>query len=106
MVTWLWVLVRGGADCAWVPPVSYGGFWKNVLFYVACFVALFAIGYLDIFPLPSNLSDLVLVCGCGLWSTACWILGRVRCLFQQWIHVLREALDEFQHFLRCGELES
>ena len=32
--------------------------------------------------------------------------GRVRYLVQQWIHVLREALDEFQHFLRCGELES
>ena len=24
--------------------------------------------------------------------------GRVRCLVQQWIHVLREAFDEFQHF--------
>ena len=32
--------------------------------------------------------------------------GRVRCLAHQWIHVLREALDEFHHFLRCGELES
>ena len=32
--------------------------------------------------------------------------GRVRCLVQQWMHVLREALDEFQHFLLCGELES
>ena len=33
--TWLWVLVSGGADCAWEPPVSYGGFWKNFLFCVA-----------------------------------------------------------------------
>ena len=24
-----------GASCARVPPVSYGGFWKNFLFYVA-----------------------------------------------------------------------
>ena len=30
----------------------------------------------------------------------------MRCLVQQWIHVLQEALDEFQYFLRCGELES
>ena len=37
---WLWVLVRGGADCAWVLLVSYGGFWKNFLFFVAA-VALF-----------------------------------------------------------------
>ena len=35
MVTWLWVLVSGGADCAWVLLVSYGGFWKYFLFYVA-----------------------------------------------------------------------
>ena len=43
MATWLWVLVRGGADCACVLLVSYGGFWKNFLFYVAS-VALFALG--------------------------------------------------------------
>ena len=48
MVTWLWVLVRGGADCAWEPLVSYGGFGKNFLFWVACFVTLFAIGNLDV----------------------------------------------------------
>ena len=41
------------ADSAWVPPVSYGGFWKNFLFNVACFVALFALGNLDIFFLVS-----------------------------------------------------
>ena len=43
---WLWVLVRGGADCAWVLLVSYGCFWKNFLFFVAA-VALFALGNLD-----------------------------------------------------------
>ena len=32
--------------------------------------------------------------------------GRVRCLVQLWMHVLREALDEFQYFLRCVEVES
>ena len=31
---------------------------------------------------------------------------RVRSLVQQWIHVLRESLDEFQLFLRCGKLDS
>ena len=67
------------------------------------FVALFAPGNLDFaFALLS-------------FSPSCvWVLpveyavfsGRVRCLVPQWIHVPREALDEFQHFLRCGELES
>ena len=58
------------------------------------------------FPASSYLSVL-LVFGCCLWSTSYWIFrGRVHCLVQQWIHVLREALVEFQHFLRCGELES
>ena len=36
------------------------------------------------------------VFGCCLWSTA--YLGRVRHLALQWIHVLREALDEFHIF--------
>ena len=105
MVTWLWVLVRGGADCAWERPVSDVGIWKNFLFYVACLVALFALGYLDTSPSPSFLS----VCS-GVWVlpveySVLDFSGRVRCLVQQWTHVLREALDEFQHFLRCGELE-
>ena len=73
MVTWLWVLVRGGADCAWERPVSDVGIWKNFLFYVACLVALFALGNLDTSPSPSFLSVLVLVFGCCLWSTAYWI---------------------------------
>ena len=62
MVTWLWVLVRGGADCAWVLLVSYGGFWKNFLFYVAA-VALFALGNLDF---AFALVVFVLVNGCCL----------------------------------------
>ena len=28
------------------------------------------------------------------------------CCTWKWIHVPREALDEFQYFLRCGEIES
>ena len=36
-----------GAGCARVLPVSHGGFWKICLFYVACLVALFALGNLD-----------------------------------------------------------
>ena len=50
---------------------------------------------LDTSPLPSYLSALFGV-GCCLWSTA--YLGRERYLVQQWIHVLREALDEFHLF--------
>ena len=61
--------------------------------------------HLEIWTLPSPLClSVLLVYGCCLWSTS--YSGRVRCLVQQWIHVLWEALDEFQHFLRCGELES
>ena len=55
---------------------------------------------------PSFLSVLVLVNWCCLWVQRMDFSGRVRYLVQQWIHVLREALDEFLHFLRCGELES
>ena len=90
-----------GADCARVPPVSHGGFQKNFLFCVACLVVLFALGNLDFaFALSFSPS--------GVWVdyVVFDFSGRVRCLVQQWIHVLREALDEFQHFLRCGELES
>ena len=85
---WLWVLVRGGADCAWVLLVSYGGFWKNCLFFVAA-VALFAL---------ENLSGLCLCPRFFLPWSGVWVLpveyvvfsGRVRCLVQQWIHHLRE----------------
>ena len=45
-----------GARCARAPPVGHGGFRKNFLFYVACFVALFALGKQDISLLPSYLS--------------------------------------------------
>ena len=70
--------MRGGSDCAWEPPVSYGDFWKNFLFNVACLVALFALGNLDFaFTLVSFSID----------------SGRVRCMVQQ-------ALDGCQHFPR------
>ena len=72
---------------AWEPPVSHGGFWKNFLFCVACLVALFALGNLDF-----------------AFALVSFSPSGVRCLVQQW-YILREALDEFQHFLRCGELE-
>ena len=55
MVMWLWVLVRGGADCAWEPLVSYGGFWKNFLFNVA---ASSRCSHLEIWILPSPLLSL------------------------------------------------
>ena len=64
-----------GADCARVPPVSHGGFQKNFLFFVACFVALFAHGNLDTSPLPSFLSALVRCLGAvqriGFFGNAC-----------------------------------
>ena len=52
--------------------------------------------------------QLVVACGCCLWSTAYWIsreILRAPHLVQQCIHVLREALEEITYFLRCGELE-
>ena len=78
MAMWLWVLVGGGADCAWVLLVSYGGFWKNFLFYVAA-VALFALGNLDFaFALVSFSPS-------GAWVlpveyVVLYFSGRVRCL--------------------------
>ena len=50
-----------GAGCARVPPVSHGGFWKNLLFYVACLAALFALNWT--LPSPSYLS----ACS-GVWA--------------------------------------
>ena len=94
MVTWWWVLVRGGADCAWVLLVSYGGFWKNFLFYVAA-VALFAPGNLD---LPSPLLSFVLVYGCCLWSTSYWFSGTLALLGSTVDTCLRDALVNFQLF--------
>ena len=98
MVTWLWVLGRGGADCAWEPPDSYGGFWKKFLVYVA---ASSRCSNLDIWPLPSPLflSVLVLVNGVACGVQRMDFSRRVRYLVQQWIHVLR-ALDEFSAFSR------
>ena len=61
--------------------------------------------HLEIWTLPSpSYLSVLLVYGCCLWSTS--YSGCVRCLVQQWKHVLRQALGEFQHFLRCAELES
>ena len=101
---WLWVLVRGGADSAWVLLVSYGGFWKNFLFFVA---ASSRGSHLEIWMLPSTLylSVFVLVNGCCLWSTAYGFFG-TRALLGSTVDTrLREVLDTFQHFLRCGELQ-
>ena len=65
-----------------MPPVSHGGFWNNFLFYVACQAALFALGKLDTFPLPSYLSALVrclgVACGAlrfGFFGRSCVLLG-------------------------------
>ena len=95
-----WLGAAAGADCAWL-PVRHGGFWKNFLFYVP-FAALFAPGNLDFaFALVSFSPS---VFGCCLWSTS--YSGRVLCLVQQWIHVLREAFGELHIFSSCGELRS
>ena len=95
-----------GADCAWEPPVSHGGFQKNFLFHVACLVVLFAHGKLDF-----STFALVSFNPSGVWVLPVEYVvfdfsGRVRCLVQQRTHVPREALGEFLHFLRCGELKS
>ena len=67
-------------------------------------VALFALGNLDsAFALVSS-SPWCMGVACGVRRIG--FSGCVRSLVQQWIHVLQEALDEFQHFVRCGELES
>ena len=87
------------------PPVSHRGLGKNFLFHVACLDALFALGNLDF------AFALVSFSPAGVWVLPVEYVvfdfsGRVRCLVPQWIQELREAFDEFQHFLRCGELES
>ena len=61
------------AGFAWEPPVSYGGFWKNLFFHVACVVALFALGNLDFAFALVSFSPLVF--GCCLWSTSYWFFG-------------------------------
>ena len=93
-----WLGAADGADCAWL-PVRHGGFWKNFLFFVP-FAALVAPGNLDFaFALVSFSRS---VFGCCLWSTL--YSGRVLCLVQQWIHVLREASGEIHIFSTCGAL--
>ena len=96
-----WLGAAVGAGCARVLPVSLGGFSKNFLFYVLCcrVVRTWKSGLA--FALVSFSPSGVCVLPVEYVSS-----GRVRCLVQQWIHVLWEVLDEFQHFLRCGELES
>ena len=93
----------GGEDCAREPPVSLGGLWKNSLFFVA---VLSRCSHWEIWTSPSPLYLSVL----GVWvMPVVYVLlvsGCVLCSVQQWIHVLQEAFDEFQYFLRCGELES
>ena len=77
--------------------VSYGGFWKNLLFYVAA-VALFALGNLDFaFALVSfSLS--------GVWvlpvehRVGMDFLGRLHYLVQQWIHVYGRLWSIFSLF--------
>ena len=64
MVTWSWVLVRGGADCAWVLLISYGGFWKNFLFYVAA-VAL--VVFVLVWVLPVEYSAWIFRDACATW---------------------------------------
>ena len=82
---------------------------KTSLFHVACFIARFALGNLD-----TSLFALVSSSPCSCMGVACGAqriglfreILRALLLVRQWIHALREALYEFTHFLRCGELES
>ena len=83
-----------GAGSAREPPVSHGGFWKNFLFNVACLENW-------TLRLRPRFCQLVMVFRCCLWSKAYWIFReilRANHLLRQWIHGLREALDEFHLF--------
>ena len=85
MVTWLWVLVRGGADCAWVLlvlPRRAVRTWKS--------------GYC---LRPRFFQFLVRCLGVACGVQRVDFSGRVAATwFQQWIHILQEALDEFPAF--------
>ena len=84
-------------------PVSHGGYWKNFPFYVACVVALFALGYLDFaFALVSfSLS----VFGCCLWSTSYF---RDTCFawFNSGYMFYERLLANFTFFLRAVHSDS
>ena len=67
-------------------------------------VALFALGNQDFAFALVYFSPWCMGVACGVRRIG--FSGCVRCLVQQWIHVLQESLDEFQHFLRSFELES
>ena len=66
-------------------------------------VALFALGNLDFAFALVSFSPWCFCVACGVRLIG---FGMRALLVQQWIHVLQEAFDEFQYFLRCGELES
>ena len=100
-VTGSWcVVVQTVLGSRWSVMVPFGRIsWSSCRL-----VALFALG---------NLTSTFALVSFSLWVCVLPVeyvvldfSGRVRCLVQQWIHVLREALGEFQYFLRCGELES
>ena len=95
MVTWLWVLVRGGADCAWL-PVRHGGFWKNFLFYVAVSSRC---SHLEIWtsPSPSYLS--VLRC-LGVASGVRRIRDACFAWFNSGYMFYERLLANFTYFLR------
>ena len=91
----LWPLVHAVRGCC-----ALSELWKNFLFYVGL-LALFALGNLDTSPLSSYLSALVRCLGvaCGVQRSGFFReILRARHLVRQWIHVLREALDEFLTF--------
>ena len=90
-----WLGAAAGADCAWL-KVRHGGFWKNFL--STCPLTRYL--HLETWtsPLPSCIFQSFGCLGVALEYVV--LSGRVLCLVQQWIHVLREAFGELHNFLR------
>ena len=94
-----WLGAAAGAGCARVlRSVSLRSYWM-ISSSVSCRCS--RCSHLEIWTsrlLPSYLSALVwcLCVACGVRRIGSF--ARVRCLVQQWIHVLREALGEFHLF--------
>ena len=95
-----------GAGCAMVPPASHGGFWKNSLFHVPAFSRF---SHLEIWTLllcPRAFQPLFWCMGVACGVRCIGYFGTRALLGSTVDTCLREALDKFQHFLHCGELES
>ena len=88
-----------GAGCARVlRSVSLRKLLEDFLIRVVSLLALFALGNLDCATFALTSSALVWCLGVACGVRRIGSSGRVHCLVQQWIHVLREALGEFHLF--------